>query len=244
MLELFLSHVLDFLCIRHLQHRNLPVKCQLQSCQIPFFRICIRCGKAVCHIFYIFCHHIVDGISHALSVQNTTSFLINDLSLLIHNLIVFQQILTDSKVIALDLLLCFLNRTGEHLMLDLFSVLYTQCVEYTHQTFRTKQTHQIILQRNIETGFSRISLSSGTSAQLVVNTSGFMTLCTDDLKTSGLSCSIIQLDIRTTSGHVGRNRDCSVLSRICHDFCFQFMILGIQYLMLNSFFFQHFAEQL
>ena len=72
-------------------------------------------------------------------------------------------------------------------MLDLFSFFYSKLGKYIHQSLGTEQTHQVILQRNIESGFSRIALTSGTSTQLVVNTTGLMTFCTDDLQSAGCS---------------------------------------------------------
>ena len=72
-------------------------------------------------------------------------------------------------------------------MLNLLILSYTKRCEHLHQTLRSEQTHQIVLKRNIETGFSWISLTSGTSTQLVINTSGLMTLCTDNLQTAGCS---------------------------------------------------------
>ena len=66
-------------------------------------------------------------------------------------------------------------------MLDLLALWNTQCVKHTHQTFRTEQSHQIIFQGQIESGLTRISLTTRTASQLVINTSGLMTLRTDDL---------------------------------------------------------------
>ena len=66
-------------------------------------------------------------------------------------------------------------------MFNLFSVFHAQRIEYGHQLFRAEQAEQVVFQRKVETGFTRIALTSGTSAELVVNSSGFMTLCTDDL---------------------------------------------------------------
>ena len=55
-------------------------------------------------------NHLIDGIPHALSVQHLAALTIDDLTLLIHNLIVIQQVLTNAEVIGLDLLLCAFHR--------------------------------------------------------------------------------------------------------------------------------------
>ena len=75
-----------------------------------------------------------DRISHILTVKDSASFIVDDLSLFIHYLVIFKQVLTNTKVIALNLLLSFLNRTGKHLMLDLFAVFHTKCIKDIHQS--------------------------------------------------------------------------------------------------------------
>ena len=121
---------------------------------------------------------------HALALQDTAALFIDQFSLLIVNLVIFQQVLTNSKVVGLDLLLCLLNSIGKHLVFDLFILSHTKRCEYFHQTFGTKETHQVIFQRNVKLGFTRISLSSSTASELVVNTAGFVTLCTNDLQST------------------------------------------------------------
>ena len=72
-------------------------------------------------------------------------------------------------------------------MLNLLSLGDTQRIKHADQTLGTEQSHQIVLQRDVELGFTGISLTSGTSAQLVINTSGFVPLGTDDFQASGCS---------------------------------------------------------
>ena len=125
--------------------------------------------------------HLEDGITHVFTVQNAAALFVNDLTLLVIDLIVLKQVTADTVVVALDLLLCLFDGAGQHLMLDLLILGYTKALEYIHQTLGTEQTHQIILQGNVEAGFTRISLTTGTTAQLVIDTAGLVTLCTDDL---------------------------------------------------------------
>ena len=174
-------------------------------------------------IFHTVCDHLINGTAHVLSIQDTTTLAVDNLSLIIHNLIVLQQVFTNTKVVTLDLLLCFLNCTGKHLMLNLLTIRNTHCVEHIDQFFRTEQTHQIIFQRNIETGFTRISLSTGTSTQLIINTTGFMTLGTNDFQTTGSFCLIIQFDIGTTACHVSCDRYCTMYTGLRYDFSLKFM---------------------
>ena len=124
-------------------------------------------------------------------------------------------------------------------MLNLLAFRNTQCIEHTDELLGTEQTHQIIFQGNIELGYTRITLTTCTTSQLVINTSGFMSLCTDNHQTAGFSSLVIQLDICTTASHVSSNGNCSMLSCICNNLGFQFMEFCIQYLMFNAFSAKH-----
>ena len=139
--------------------------------KIPLRRIHVI-GKAhVCHAVYDICDHLIDGITHILTVKYLAALLIDDLSLLIVNLVIVEKIFTDSEVVELDLLLCFLDCIGKHFMLNLLILGNTQRSEDLHKSLRAEQTHKVVLQGNVETGFTRISLSSGTSTELVIDTS-------------------------------------------------------------------------
>ena len=169
-LQLFLTHSLAFFRRRKFHHWNHIVEIHIQPFDIPLFRICLRRSKPVCDIFHILCDHIVDRIAHALTVEHAASLSVNDLSLFIHDLIILKQVLTDTKVVDLQLFLCCLNGIGKHFVLDLLAVFYAQRVEHSHEAFGAEQPEQVILQGYIESGLSRISLTSGTASQLVINT--------------------------------------------------------------------------
>ena len=106
--------------------------------------------------------------------------------LLVHYLVVLQKVLPDSVVVELDLLLRLFDGSGKHLVLNLLPIRNAQSIEDGHQFLRSEQAKQIILQRQVKTGFSRIPLTSGTSTELIVDPPGLMPLGADDLQASGL----------------------------------------------------------
>ena len=119
-------------------------------------------------------------------------------------------------------------------MLNLLSLRNTQGIKDPDQAFRTEEPHQIILQGNVEFGFSRVSLTAGPSAELVINPSGFMALGTHDLQAAGGNGLLVQLNIGTTTGHVRRDRHGSVDTGIGHDLGFDIMELGVQNLVRDA----------
>ena len=244
MLQLLLLHVLDFLCRRKHKLRDHPMERHIQSGQIPLFRIHFRGYIPVYGILHILGDHVVNRIPHALSVQHPAAFPVDDLPLFIHDLVIFQQVLTDSEVVALYLLLRLLNGAGKHLMFDLFVLFHAQRIEHAHQLLGTEQTQQVILQGNVKAGFSRVALTSGTSPELVVDPPGLMPLRADDLQSAGCLGLLVQLDIRTPACHVGGDGHSPVQPGVRHDLRFHLMELGIQDIVLDSLLFQHFAQKL
>ena len=170
MLDLIFFVTFNLFSCQWLDWNNRNDRC-IKLIKIPLTGVHIIGEAHICHAVYNICDHLVDGITHVLTVKYLAALLINDFSLLIVYLVVIKKIFTDSKVIELDLFLCFLDRIGKHLMLNLLILLNSKRCENLHQSLRTKQTHQVVLKRNVETGFTRISLSSGTSTELVINTS-------------------------------------------------------------------------
>ena len=72
-------------------------------------------------IFHTVCDHLINGTAHVLSIQDTTALAVDNLSLIVHNLIVLQQVFTNTKVVILNHLLGYLDRLADRLMLDFFS---------------------------------------------------------------------------------------------------------------------------
>ena len=206
----------------------------IQTDQIPVVLILIVANQAVYHIFNGIGEHLIDGVTHTLAIQYPAALRVDDLTLLIHNLVILQQILTNTEVVALNLLLSLLDGIGKHLMLNLLIFRHAQGVENAHQTLGSEEAHQIVLQRNVETGFSRISLTSGTSSQLIVNTAGLVALGTDNLQSACFLRVLVQLNIRTTARHVGSDGNCAMLSGKGYDLCLTLMELRVQYLMGNA----------
>ena len=155
--------------------------------EIPLFRLQIIIDRGVNRTLNNIRNHLIDSIPHTLPVKNTAALLIDNLALFIHDLIVFQQILTNAKVVALNLLLGIFNGACEHLVLNLLPLWNPQRIEHIDQSFRAKQTHEIILKGNVKPGHTGVSLTTCAPSKLVVNTSRLMALCTDNHQTASSS---------------------------------------------------------
>ena len=145
-LQFLLALILAFFQSREFKLRDHIVESYLQPLQIPFLCRRIRRCKTVYCIFHIFCDHAVDRITHALSIEDTAPLSVDDLSLLVHDLVILEQVLADTEVVVLNLLLCLFDGAGEHLMLDLLAVLHTERIEHAHKLLGAEQSQQVVLQ--------------------------------------------------------------------------------------------------
>ena len=63
-------------------------------------------------------HHAVDGAAQVLAVEHLLALLIDDLTLRVHHVVVFQDVFPHLEVAALDGLLGIFNGAGEDLRVD------------------------------------------------------------------------------------------------------------------------------
>ena len=129
--------------------------------------------------------HLIDVLAQILAVEHLTALIIDDIALLVHNVVVFQDTLTGLEVAAFDGLLSLLDRAGEHLVVKRCILINTEGVHHVAHTLGAKQTHYIIGQRNIEAALAGIALTACTAAQLVVYTARLVALGAEDEQASG-----------------------------------------------------------
>ena len=95
-------------------------------------------------------HHVVEVDGETLAEQGVTALLVDDFTLGVHHVVVFEQVLTHAEVVLFDLLLCLLNLLGDHRVLDDFAFLQAHTVHDASDTLGAEHTHQIVFQRDVE----------------------------------------------------------------------------------------------
>ena len=148
-------------------------------------------------------HHVRDIHADALTHQGMAALLVYNGALLVHHVIIFQQALTNTEVVLLDLLLGALYLFRYHRTLNHLALLESKAVHDIGNTLGTEQAHQLIFQRNEEQRGTWVALTTGTTTQLAVNTARLMALGTDDGQTTSGFYFRRKLDISTTTSHVG-----------------------------------------
>jgi len=95
---------------------------------------------------------------------------VDDATLGIHHVVVFEQALTDTVVVLLYAALSILYRLRHHIVLYHLVFLEAEAVEHLHHIVRGEKAHYRILERDEEYRRTGVALTSGTTAQLTVDT--------------------------------------------------------------------------
>ena len=124
--------------------------------------------------------HLVHFGADVLAVQHLAALAIDDLALLVHHVVVLQHVLADLEVAAFQLFLGAFQRVGDHAVLDGRVLVDLEGVHQAGDAVAAEQAHQVIFQAQVEAGSTRVALTAGTAAQLVVDAAALVALGADD----------------------------------------------------------------
>ena len=120
--------------------------------------------------------HVVDGVGDLLGLDQLVALLVDHLALVVHDVVVLQQILANLEVARLDLLLRLLERLVDPRMDDRLVLLQPQLAEHAVHALGAEDAHQVVLEREVELGAARVALAAGAAAQLVVDAARLVAL--------------------------------------------------------------------
>ena len=211
------------------------------------------------HIFT----NAVNGFAHIADIQQFVTLGVNGATLIVSHVIIFQQLLTNVEVTAFNFTLGVGNRFSHPRVFNGFAWLHTQFTHHAGYSVGSKNTHQRIFHRQVETGRTSIPLTTRTTAQLVIDTTGFVTLGTDDMQATccqyrivtylpvgfnffNLLCGRIfqrgnfclpattEHNICTTTRHIGRDSHRSRITCLSNNRRFVGVEFGVQDVVLNT----------
>ena len=124
-----------------------------------------------------------DATVHVLTVQDGVALLVNHLALQVHDVVVFEDVLTRGEVHRLDLALRALDRLRYHRRLNGLVVGHVRLLHHTGDgihAIAAEQAHEVVFEREVELRRARVALASRTATQLVVDTARLVALGADD----------------------------------------------------------------
>jgi len=137
------------------------------------------------NVFDHFMAHVGDGLAQVIGGHYIAALVINNLTLVIHHIIIFQQVFTDVIVAGFHLFLGLFNGPVDPGVHNGFAFFQAEFLHQPVHTFPAKDTHQVIFHAEEEFRITRVTLTAGTTAQLVINTAAFMTFSAQHEQTTG-----------------------------------------------------------
>ena len=134
-----------------------------------------------------------DGVGDVVVVHQLQTLLEDHLALIVHHVVVFEDVLADVEVARLDLALGVLDRLVHPGMGDRLAVLRGRASAAWRPCARSEDAHQVVLQRQEELGAARVALTAGAAAQLVVDAPAFVALGAEHIQPAGGERLFLQL---------------------------------------------------
>src|SRR5438477_4742577 len=165
---------------------ELPVERLREAAEVPVLGMRALGGVAVEGADHEVIDPFRDVVGLALAVQDLAAHAVDDLALLVHHVVVFEEMLADLEVVVLDALLGGGDGARHELVLDRLALLHAQALHDPLDALAAEDAQQVVLEREVEVRGAGIALTARAAAQLVVDAAGFVTLRADDVQAAQL----------------------------------------------------------
>ena len=162
---------------------HLEIRAQLRN--VPFIGIAPRRRVGVQLCLHDALYHLADLPADVLALQGQQPLGVYDFPLLVHDIVVFEQMLPDREVVGLDALLGPPDGLGDERMLDHVAFPQTHAGDHAGVAIGAEEPHEIVLEREIEPGRTRVSLAAAPAAELAVDPARLVPLGSDDMEPAG-----------------------------------------------------------
>ena len=187
-------------------------------------------------------YHLFDNIFEAFSCQNFASPPIENLPLVVHHLIVFEQALAYLVVSLFDFFLCLFDALAYPFMCDWLSLFPANPRKCLDSPFRRKNPHQVILKTQKELAGAGVTLPAASPSKLIVDSSGLVPLRAEYVQSADFSNALAEFDIRAAPCHI--RCDCYIASHSAvpafmlmagfgNYHCFSVVMFGVEKLVLQ-----------
>ena len=181
---------------------------RLEPLGIPLICIGFRRHKLVDQIVDHLFAHVRRNLLQVRGFHDVAALAKDDLPLVIHHIIELQQLFANVKVATFDLGLCPFERLVHPRVHNRLAFFQAKRGQHFLKPFRPEDTHQIVLERQIERRAARVTLTAGTTTQLVIDPTAFVTFRSQNIKATGLQhfflfVRVFRLDLFTNGNGIG-----------------------------------------
>src|SRR5690606_19546457 len=170
---------------------------------------------------------------------------VDDAPLVVHDVVVFENVFPRKIVAGFDFFLRVFYGFVEPGVLEFLPLFETEALHHLcHALGGTELHHEVVLETDVEDRFTGVALARTTSAQLPVDPAAAVPLRANDKKSSSFGDTFAQLDVGAPAGHVGGDSDRSCLTGAGDDLGLLKVELGVEDRMGDSFPLEHAGENL
>ena len=131
-----------------------------------------------------FFEHAQRLVLQALPLQRVLALAVDELALLVHHLVVFEEVLADVEVARLDLLLRAGDAARDHRAVDDLAGLEAHLLHHHLHPVAGEDAHEVVVERQEEPSLTRIALATAAATQLVVDAARFVAFGADHVETA------------------------------------------------------------
>ena len=132
--------------------------------------------------FDLLANHVEDGVAAVGPFENPLPEAIDPLPLLVHHLVVFEQVFAGLEVPLFDLLLGRFDPPRDHAAFDPLAFLHAERFEDRLDPWPGENPHQVVFERQEEAAAAGIALAAAAAAKLQVDAAGFVPLGADHVQ--------------------------------------------------------------
>ena len=129
--------------------------------------------------------HVADDVGEVLRLHDLAALGEDRLALVVHHVVVLQQVLADVEVARLDLALRLLQRLVDPGVDDRLALLHPEPAEHRVEPVGAEDPHQVVLEAEVEVGAARVALAAGAAAELVVDAPALVALGGEHVEAAG-----------------------------------------------------------
>ena len=169
----------------------------------------------------------------SVALEHPAALLVDDDALLVHHVVVLEDVLPRDEVLLLDLLLRVLDLPREDLRLHRLVVGDLEALDDVVDPVAGEQAHEVVLGGEVEARLAGVALAAGAAAELVVDAPRLVALGAEHVQAAELDDALAELDVDAAAGHVRRDRDRADLARVLDDLRLARVLLRVQDVVLD-----------
>ena len=123
------------------------------------------------------------GVAQVVTVEDLLTASVDDFALLVHHLVVLEDVLADLEVAVFDGALSPFDRLRHHLRFERHVVGEGAIHHPVHGAGR-EQSHELVFERQVEPARAGVALTTAATTELVVDTSALVTLGAEHVETA------------------------------------------------------------